>query len=533
MNILPARFRRLRSIAAESLRARIFIVFVLYIVLSSSAFTLLSGYSQSRQVEERLSKKGELLAQLLSSSTRTGVFAEDRGSLRNSAAGVMAQSDVISIAIYTADDRLLFIEGKPHQPAEWPATSDRPAVTGRTLEGKLMETVLHRDRISFFAPVTISQPSSYTEALYFDVAETDMTQSMIGYVRVTMDRSLVLKEVRRIFIRNLLLALVFVVSGSVTIYLILRRITKPLIMLTQRVKYFGEGISVEKIPVEAKDEIGNLAEAFNSMIDDLRRREHEKEGMEDKLRHAEKMEAVGGLARGIAHDFNNILATIEGSLFILKKMLAESSQLVQYTEQIHKSVSKMKGLVQGLLAFSKTQVANLMPVDLNGVIMRLIPMLKDLAGSAVQLEFSFGEETCVVLADALQIDQILMNLCTNARDALPAGGVVTIRTETVSYSQEYSVSHSLIRPGRYGMLSVEDTGTGMDEMTSRRIFEPFFTTKEPGKGTGLGLATVFGIVQWHNGAIDVRSAAGKGTEFRIYLPLHQNVVESGDLGVMT
>ncbi len=532
MKILPARYRRLGSIATESFRARVFIVFVLFIVLSSSAFTLLSGYSQSKEIEERLSKKGELLVQLLSMSSRTGVFAEDRASLKDAAAGVLTQDDVISVAIYTSDDRLLFQEDKPAQLGGKPAMRESKAVSGLTLKGKQIETVLQRDRISFLAPVMISQPAASMEALYYDVTEAEMTKSMIGYVRVTMDRSPVLKEVRRIFIRNLLLAIVFVVSGSFAIYLILRRITKPLIILTQGVKDFGEGTLADKLPVGSKDEIGNLAAAFNSMIDDLRRREHEKEKIEERLHQAEKMEAVGGLARGIAHDFNNILATIEGSLFILKKKLAEDGQLVPYTEQIHKSVSKMKSLVQGLLAFSKTQTANLTPVDLNSVVRRLLPMLKDLVGTAVQLEVSFEEDTCIVLADALQIDQILMNLCTNARDAMSEGGVVSIRTGNVIIDQEYAASHSLVRPGRYGMLSVRDTGTGMDEVTHRRIFEPFFTTKESGKGTGLGLATVFGIVQLHKGAVDVQSVAGKGTEFRIYLHLHQNEGESGDQGVV-
>jgi signal transduction histidine kinase len=168
-----------------------------------------------------------------------------------------------------------------------------------------------------------------------------------------------------------------------------------------------------------------------------------------------------------------------------------------------------------------------MPVDLNSVVRRLLPMLQDLAGSVVQLDVSYAEETCVVLADALQIDQILMNLCTNARDAMPEGGVVMIRTEKVTLAEPYSASHSVIKPGRYGMLTVKDTGSGMDEATSKRIFEPFFTTKEPGKGTGLGLATVFGIVQLHKGAVDVRSVAGTGTDFRIYLPDAGNRVMKG------
>jgi signal transduction histidine kinase len=179
----------------------------------------------------------------------------------------------------------------------------------------------------------------------------------------------------------------------------------------------------------------------------------------------------------------------------------------------------MRGLVKGLLTFSRTQTMHLSPVDINKAIKKLVPMLRSLAGGTVEVKTSLCEEPAVVLADPLQIDQVLMNLCTNARDAMPIGGLLTIKTDRFSIDKEYPGSTLSIKPGTYAQISVSDTGTGMDEKTRGRIFEPFFTTKEPGKGTGLGLSIVFGIVEQHKGFIDFTTEAGKGTEFVIYFPL--------------
>ena len=507
--------------ARESFRTRIFRAFVSFIVLVSSAFTFFSVYSQSREVEQNLLRKGELLAKLLASSSRTGVFAENRDSLRDAVDGVLAQEEVQAVEICTIDNRQLIGEQKTLSREVMPMALTRKdqEIAAKLRDSLSWEVTSDKNTINVYKPVTIEAATSMGEALYFDVGKTKKSEQVIGYVKITLDRKVIRKEVREVFLRNVLITALFVFLGVIVIYTILRRVTKPLVRLTETVRLLGKGISSEKIPVESSDEIGKLAEAFNAMTEDMRKREEEKLLIEEKLRRAEKMEAVGRLARGIAHDFNNILTTVEGSLFVLKKKLTENISLMQYTEQMQKSLSKMRGLVHGLLTFSRTQISHLSPVDINKVIRKLIPMLKNLAGEAVEIKTLLCDEPSVVLADPLQIDQVLMNLCTNARDAMPVGGLLTIKTDFVFMDEEHPGGSLFTKPGRYVRISVSDTGTGMDDKTHDKIFEPFFTTKEPGKGTGLGLSIVFGIVEQHKGFIDLTTEAGKGTEFMIYFPL--------------
>jgi signal transduction histidine kinase len=513
--------------ARESFRARVFRAFVSFIVLVSSAFTFFSVYSQSREVEQNLLRKGELLAKLLASSSRTGVFAENRDSLRDAVEGVEAQEEVRALEICTVDNRQLIGEQKTPSRGRMPMalTREDQEIAAKLRDSSSWEVTRDQNTVNVYKPIIIEAATSMGEALYFDVGKNKKAEQVIGYVKISLDRKVIRKEVREVFLKNLLIGIIFVLLGTIVIYTILRRVTRPLVRLTEAVRLLGKGMSSEKIPVESRDEFGKLAEAFNAMTEDMRKREEEKLLIEEKLRRAEKMEAVGRLARGIAHDFNNILTTVEGSLFVLKRKLTESSSVMQYMEQIQKSLSKMRGLVERLLTFSKSQISRLSPIDINKGIRKLIPMLKNLAGDAVEVKTVLCDEPSVVLADPLQIDQVLMNLCTNARDAMPTGGLLTIKTDAVSIDKGYPGRSFFIKPGRFLRISVSDTGTGMDEKICGTIFEPFFTTKEPGRGTGLGLSIVFGIVEQHKGFIDFTTEAGKGTEFVIYFPLLLNDYE--------
>jgi signal transduction histidine kinase len=255
------------------------------------------------------------------------------------------------------------------------------------------------------------------------------------------------------------------------------------------------------------------------MSDNLKKREEEKKTLETKLRYAQKMEAVGTLARGVAHDFNNILATLRGSIYLIDKKLSGRDDLRKYTAQVHDSISSAQNLIRQLLTFSRTEQVEFRPVDLNVIVRRLRPVLVNMAGEGVALHVSFSEAPVMVMSDSVQMEQILMNLCTNGRDAMPDGGTlsITIGIETTDGGgarEGYPPA-----PGRYGLIMVSDTGPGMDEKTRERIFEPYFTTKDVGKGSGLGLAIVYGIVKQHKGTIWVDSELGQGTTFRVYLPL--------------
>jgi nitrogen-specific signal transduction histidine kinase len=242
--------------------------------------------------------------------------------------------------------------------------------------------------------------------------------------------------------------------------------------------------------------------------------------LEVQLRQAQKMEAIGNLSGGIAHDFNNILTAIIGYGTLLQMKLRAGDPLREMAEQILLAAEKAALLTSGLLAFSRKQVLNPRPIALNAVVRAVEKLLARIIGEDVALKLSLQDEELTVLADPVQIDQVLMNLATNARDAMPGGGTLSIATTRITIGPGVSGWESeSIGPGDYALLTVQDTGCGMDEATRAKIFEPFFTTKEPGRGTGLGLAIVYGIVSQHRGAIRVDSEPGRGTTFRICLPL--------------
>jgi PAS domain S-box-containing protein len=241
--------------------------------------------------------------------------------------------------------------------------------------------------------------------------------------------------------------------------------------------------------------------------------------LESQLRQAQKMEAVGQLAGGIAHDFNNILTAIIGYSHLLLMKMETGNPDRPYVEHIIASSERAAHLTQSLLAFSRKQVIDLKPVNLNDIIRRTEHLLGRVIGEDIEFKTMLAEEGLPVQADGMHIEQVLMNLAANARDAMPNGGILRMETGTIAMGEDFIRTHSYGRPGTYAFLSITDTGSGMDENISRRIFEPFFTTKEVGKGTGLGLSMVYGIIKQHHGYIDVYSKPGEGTTFRIFLPL--------------
>jgi len=243
--------------------------------------------------------------------------------------------------------------------------------------------------------------------------------------------------------------------------------------------------------------------------------------LEEQFRHAQKLEAVGRLAGGVAHDFNNLLQIINGYCELLIDELVRQDELRGHVQEIKNSVERAAGLTRQLLAFSRQQVLAAQVLDLNRAIVTLAKLLRRLIGEDIELVMVEGSGLARVKADPGQVEQVIMNLAVNARDAMPRGGRLTIETSNIEVDAAYAQSHYPMTPGSYVMLAVSDTGVGMDAGIQGHIFEPFFTTKEMGKGTGLGLATVYGIVKQSGGFIWVQSEVGKGTTFRIYFPFAQ------------
>ncbi|BCG45746.1 Multi-sensor hybrid histidine kinase [Citrifermentans bremense] len=241
--------------------------------------------------------------------------------------------------------------------------------------------------------------------------------------------------------------------------------------------------------------------------------------MAEQIQQSQKMEAVGLLAGGIAHDFNNLLTGMIGYVSLAQLTLKEGEPAAKYLEQVVSAADRAADLTQRLLAFSRKQINHPEPVDLNHIVNNLKKLLSRLVTAQIELKVEPCEGVLPVVADAGQIDQVVMNLVTNARDAMPAGGTLTITTEAMELTEDWVESHGYGSIGSYAVLSVIDTGTGMDEVTRAHVLEPFFTTKEVGKGIGLGLAIVYGIVKQHEGYLEISSEPGAGTTFNVCLPL--------------
>jgi signal transduction histidine kinase/CheY-like chemotaxis protein len=271
-----------------------------------------------------------------------------------------------------------------------------------------------------------------------------------------------------------------------------------------------------------------LAQRERALERERRLADAERGRLEQRLRQAEKMEAVGRLAGGIAHDFNNILGGILGYAEMLFEQTAEASPLKRYARNVLTAANRARGLVDQILAYSRSQRGKRVPVDFGRIAAETLELIRGSLKPGMRLEGKLPATPVFVVGDPTQLHQILMNLCTNAIQAMGEQGTLRIALETADSGAERALAHGTLQPGPYARLTIEDDGPGMDEATIARIFEPFFTTKETGKGTGLGLSLVYGIVTDSGGGIDVASAVGRGSTFTIYLPRVDAVAEVAD-----
>jgi PAS domain S-box-containing protein len=270
----------------------------------------------------------------------------------------------------------------------------------------------------------------------------------------------------------------------------------------------------------SKTSSGNV-ELVGTVIDvtERKRAEEERARLEQRLRQAEKMEAVGRLAGGIAHDFNNVLLGILGYGEMLFEETPAASPLRRYAQNVLTAANRGRALVEQILAYSRSQQSKRARVDLAGVVAETLDLVTGTIPADIRLEASIPDSPLVVIGDATQLHQVVMNLCSNAIQSMGEGGTVGVTLEAADAAADGSLSHGTLGPSRYARLTVADSGCGMDEATLSRIFEPFFTTKRIGQGTGLGLSIVYAIVTDLGGAIDVKSAVGQGSTFAMYLPL--------------
>jgi signal transduction histidine kinase len=273
----------------------------------------------------------------------------------------------------------------------------------------------------------------------------------------------------------------------------------------------GETVVVEVSARVVRDDTGAPLRSI-AVMQDVTARKH----LEEQLRQSQKMEAIGLLAGGVAHDFNNLLAVILGFSELASRKLPPGHPVAQQLSEVFEAARRGGELTRKLLAFSRKQIMQLRPVDLCAAVEDFQRMIQRIVGEDVELVVERPSGTLAVQADPVQLEQVLLNLCTNARQAMPNGGTIEVRTRATEFDAAFVARHPWARIGSFAEIAVSDDGAGMDAETLERIFEPFFTTKR--EGTGLGLATVYGIVQQHGGFLHVKSAPGAGTTFRIFLP---------------
>jgi len=362
----------------------------------------------------------------------------------------------------------------------------------------------------------------------------------LGTVHVGLSLDFINHLIYRESVSILILSLFIILLGIAIAILLGVSFSRPISKLVGATQQIGKGNLGYRITMNRKDEFGDLASAFNYMADELdkkeiantqlslerNRAEKEARKLEEQLRQSQKMEAVGQLAGGIAHDFNNSLTLIKVCSQLALQELKEGEPIREKIQQIDEATQRSGDLARQLLTFSRRHIEETKVLDLNNLLTNLNKMLRRAIGENIELVNKFAEGIGKVKADPGQIEQVIVNLVVNARDAMPNGGKLVLETADVELDEEYARTHIRVTPGRYLMLSVSDTGKGMTPEIKERIFEPFFTTKEAGKGTGLGLFMVYGIVQKHGGHIVVDSEPEAGTTFRIYLPQVDEQIEA-------
>jgi signal transduction histidine kinase/CheY-like chemotaxis protein len=504
----------------ENFSIKVFTAFTVFIFVISSSFTAFFIHNQSKFLTDTLIKNGKLLAGVLAHNSRIAVFSEDEELLIDSIGGVLQQEEVVEVSVFTEQGKLWkTLERSGIKTLEKSAKGEemnRNKILEQLKDSMSSFYLEKGDKLEFWSPVTSGSGYSTEESLFFEQDPLQRTGRVIGFVRIMVDKKMLNTRLRDLMFKGIFMGMIFLILGAGFTYLMVKGVTKPLNRLTKSVKALGVGGVVEQVPVETEDEVGRLAKAFNDMSESLRKRETEKQQLEEQLRQAQKMEAIGTLAGGIAHDFNNLLMAIQGNVSLGLYNIDSTHPHYEFLKNIENQVQSGARLTRQLLGYARKGKYEIRTLNLNEILEETSDSL-GMTRKDITVHRDLAEGLFAVEADQGQIEQLLWNLYVNAADAMPGGGDLFLKTMNVRHEDMRGKVYDP-KPGNYVFLMIADTGAGMNEEIMERIFEPFFTTKEMGKGTGLGLASVYGIVKGHGGYVDVDSEKGHGTTFSIYLP---------------
>ena len=510
----------------HSLTARVIVSSVALIVVISILIWCPSIVHIQKEEFNKSLKSAQSQVDLIKMALHHGMLTNNREFLQETIESVSNAENISFIRILGTDSRIYFSSKK----SEIGSASGHIAFKEKSWS---IKEINGERMLRIVEPIHNTQ-TCYTAVCHFHTKD----QTILGGIESEFSLQAVDTYIKKQGVTAAAFGFAFTAILACFLYPILCKfILKPLSILTDGARRVASGDLSHTIDINTKDEMGILAEAFNAMTVKLKEKRDVMEKELDEYRaslfQAQKMEAIGTLAGGVAHDFNNILQAIIGYGNLVLMKMNVNDPLKEHVEHILFAADRAANLTRNLLAFGRKQMICPKPIDLNETIKKVEKLLlrvirEDIelriitpppSASPLNLRGGWGE--LIVMADSIQIEQVLMNLAVNARDAMPDGGTLTIETGVEELDEAYAKTHDLEMPGTYAFVSVTDTGVGIDEKIQKKIFEPFFTTKEVGKGTGLGLAGAFGIIKQHNGNIEVNSEIGKGTKFKIHLPLIQ------------
>ncbi|MFC1885653.1 response regulator [Thermodesulfobacteriota bacterium] len=514
------------NLAKTKFGMKVFLIFTLLVFFISLSFTLFFFFHQKKTHTETMIKNNLMLVSILAYNCRIGVFSENEKLLRDPVDGLFEQKEIVEVSVYNLNGRLLKKARRfDLTPGEEPAASVK---SERQIEPRLLDkfstttSPFHmeiKDKIEFWAPVIAGEGYSREESLFVKKELFPKTKRIIGWVRITVIKKILNQKLRSLLINSILIGFLFLLVGDAIVYVMVNRVIYPLNRLIKEVKALEKGDLGEKVPVETKDEIGKLAAAFNQMSETLKLREAEKERLQKQLRHAQKMEAIGTLSGGIAHDFNNILGAIIGYTELALLTAPRESEMHHFLDEVFKAGTRAKNLVKQILTFSRMGTTERRPMRIEPIVKEALTMIRATLPTTIEIRKHFKSDLASVLSDPTQIHQVMINICANAGHAMDEkGGILDVSLDELEIDDNEEESSLSLHSGRYQRLTVSDTGHGMAPSVMERIFDPYYTTKGPGKGTGMGLSAVHGIVKGLGGEIVVRSEPGKGSSFEIYFP---------------